>query len=163
MGWWLTRSRQAIRHVSGRITGPERDDLRARLSPAQLRLFESMHRADQRHGLDVLAHLRADGHDDPDLLLAGLLHDCAKGRSVRLDHRVAWSLGERYGEAVRHAFSRLPGYAAAFERLRVHARASADLALAAGCSERTAELIRHQDAPIDPGAGQALRLADEAS
>jgi hypothetical protein len=163
VGWWLTKSRQAVRHMSGRISRPERAELRARLSPAQLRLFESMHRADQRHGLDVLAHLRADGHDDPDLLLAGLLHDCAKGRSVRLDHRVAWSLGERYGASVCDAFARLPGYHAAFERLRVHAEASAQLALAAGCTERTADLIRHQDAPTDPGAGQALRLADEAS
>jgi hypothetical protein len=163
VGWWLAKSRQAMRHVTGRIGRTERAELRTLLSPAQLRLFESMHRADQRHGLDVMAHLRADGHDEPDLLLAGLLHDCAKGRSVRLDHRVAWSLGERYGASVHHAFTRLPGYDAAFERLRVHAAASADLALAAGCSERTAELIRNQDAPVDPGAGQALRLADEAS
>ena len=40
---------------------------------------------------------------------------------------------------------------------------SADLALRAGCSERTAELIRHQSEPIDPDAGVALQLADEAS
>jgi hypothetical protein len=163
VGWWAAKSRQAIRHVSGRISRPERAQLRELLTPVQLRLFESMHRADQRHGLDVMTYLRADGHDDPDLLLAGLLHDCAKGRTVRLDHRVAWSLGERYGENVRDTFARLPGYAGAFARLRVHAEASAELALAAGCSVRTAELIRHQDDPIDPGAGQALRLADEAS
>lgn len=163
MGWWLTKTRQAARHVSGRVSPSERAQLEAMLSPAQRRLFWSMHRADQRHGLDVLAHLRARSYDDPDLLLAALLHDCAKGRSVRLDHRVAWSLGERYGARVRHAFERLPGYDVAFERLRDHAQASARLALEAGCSERAAELIRHQDAPTDPGAGQALRLADEAS
>ena len=81
---------------------------------------------------------------------------------MRLQHRVAWSLGERYGDAVLHAFSLVPGFSAAFERLRDHAEASAHLALEAGCSERTAELIRHQAAPIDAGAGQALRLADEA-
>ena len=48
-------------------------------APAQVALFGTMHRADQRHGLDVVAALRASGHDDPDLLLAGLFHDCAKG------------------------------------------------------------------------------------
>ena len=33
----------------------------------------------------------------------------------------------------------------------------------AGCSPRTVELIRWQDAPRDPEAGERLRLADEAS
>jgi hypothetical protein len=111
----------------------------------------------------VVAHLRAAGHDDPDLLLAALLHDCAKGTSVRLPHRVAWSLGERYGDGVLVATALLPGFRAAFDRLRTHAEASARLAAEAGCSDRTAELIRHQAAPTDPVAGRALHLADEAS
>jgi hypothetical protein len=58
---------------------------------------------------------------------------------------------------------RLPGWAAALERLRVHADASADLAASAGCSPRTVELIRWQEAPLDPVAGVLLRLADEAN
>jgi hypothetical protein len=37
------------------------------------------------------------------------------------------------------------------------------MAAAAGCSVRTVELIRWQDAPRDPDAGERLRLADEAS
>jgi hypothetical protein len=37
------------------------------------------------------------------------------------------------------------------------------LAAVAGCSLVTVELIRHQDAPVDPIAGEQLRLADEAS
>ena len=122
-----------------------------------------MHQADQRHGLDVAALLGEQEHDDPELLMAGLLHDCSKGPGVRLPHRVAWSLGERYGEGVTHAFARLPGFGAAFERLRDHAHDSARLALEAGCSERTAELIRHQADPVDLSAGVALKLADEAS
>jgi hypothetical protein len=163
VGWWATKARQAVRHVSGRVSARERADLRAWLTPGQLSLFESMHRADQRHGLDVAAHLRAAGHDDADLLLAALLHDCAKGRSVHLMHRVAWSLGERYGDDVLAMSARLPGFQSAFARLAEHAEASARLARAAGCSERAAELIRHQDAPTDPVAGGALQLADEAS
>ena len=59
------RSRQAGRHVTGRVSRSERSELEAWLSPPQLALFESMHRADQRHGLDVVAHLRADGHTRP--------------------------------------------------------------------------------------------------
>ena len=37
------------------------------------------------------------------------------------------------------------------------------MAEAAGCSPRTVELIRWQDDPRDPEAGERLRLADEAS
>jgi hypothetical protein len=37
------------------------------------------------------------------------------------------------------------------------------LAAEAGCPARTVELIRHQDAPLDPVAGRALQLADEAN
>ena len=161
-GWWTTKSRQAQRHVLGRVSPAERRDLETWLSGPQLALFDSMHRADQRHGLDVIATLRAEDHDDPDLLLAALLHDCSKGPAVRLPHRVAWSFGERYGDGVLDVFSHMPGYRTAFMRLRDHADDSAELALQAGCSERTADLIRHQAAPVDPDAGEALQLADEA-
>lgn len=163
MGWWTTKARQALRHVGGRVSEAERAELASWLTPRQLALFEAMHRADQRHGLDVVAHLRTAGHDDPELLVAALLHDCAKGPSVRLPHRVTWSLGERYGEGVLRAVAWVPGFRDAFARLRHHADASARLALGAGCTERTAELIRHQADPLDPDAGAALRLADEAS
>ena len=44
-----------------------------------------------------------------------------------------------------------------------HAETSAALALGAGCSARTVELIRYQDDPRDPVAGERLRLADEAN
>jgi hypothetical protein len=60
-------------------------------------------------------------------------------------------------------FALLPGFRTAFVRLRDHAEDSAVMALDAGCSERTADLIRHQADPVDPDAGVALRLADEAS
>jgi hypothetical protein len=163
MGWWATKLRQTARHLTGRVGAAEQAELDGWLTAAQRRLFDSMHRADQRHGLDVVARLRDEGHTDPDLLVAGLLHDCSKGRGVRLPHRVAWSLGERYGGVVVDVCSRLPGFRVAFDRLATHAESSARLALAAGCSDRTAELIRHQTDPVDPVAGRALRLADEAS
>jgi hypothetical protein len=162
-GWWATKVRQTARHLGGRVSESERRILRARLTLAQLALFDSMHRADQRHGLDVEAALRAEAHEDPELLLAALLHDCSKGPGVRLPHRVAWSLGERYGDGVTDVVSHVPGFRTAFVRLRDHAEDSARLALEAGCSERTSELIRHQADPVDPDAGVALRLADEAS
>jgi hypothetical protein len=163
-GWWAGKARQFVRHLTGRVTPEERAAVAAWLTPAQLRLFEAMHPADQRHGLDVVAALRAAGHGgDAELLMAGLLHDASKGPAVGVWHRVAWSLGEHYGPAVEGPLARLAGYRAAFDTLRDHAVRSSELSLAAGCSPRTAGLIRHQAEPADPVAGEALRLADEAS
>jgi hypothetical protein len=144
------------------VTSTERGALVGWLRPSELALFDAMHVADRRHGLDVVVHLRAEGATDTDLLVAGLLHDCAKGDTGVLP-RIAFSLGQRYGEWIWRFASIVPGWAAALDRLRVHAEASAALAAAAGCSATTVELIRHQEAPIDPIAGEQLRLADEAS
>jgi hypothetical protein len=159
-----TKVRQFFRHLFGRVSRADRAALAGWLTPAQLELFDSMHRADQRHGLDVVAALRKAGHDEPDVLLAGLLHDSGKGRSVGLWHRVGWSLADHYGPSVRRTMLRLPGFRHAFEILDIHPQTSAALALAAGCTERCAELIRHQSDPADDDTlGVALRLADEAS
>ena len=106
--------------------------------------------------------LRADGATDPDVLIAGLIHDAGKG-NTGVGPRVAFTLGERYGTWVWDVTAFLPGWRAALARLRTHAETSAALAAAAGCSTRTIELIRHQDAPTDPDYGEMLRLADEAN
>ena len=140
----------------------ERAGLADWLTPSQLALFDSMHIADRRHGLDVVASLRSEGVDDHELLLAGLLHDAGKGQTG-VWARVANSLGARYGAWVWRAAGSLPGMASAIDRLRVHAVTSAAMAAEAGCSPRTVELIRNQDAPIDPEAGRLLQLADEAN
>ena len=160
--WWATKTRQVRDHLRARVTVSERAGLASWLSPAELALFDRMHVADRRHGLDVVAHLRAEGATDPDLLTAGLLHDCAKGETGVLP-RIAFSLGERHGAWIWRAAGIVPGWSAALGRLSVHADASAALAAGAGCSPTTVDLIRHQDAPIDPIAGEQLRLADEAS
>ena len=131
-------------------------------TPAQRRLFDSMHVADQRHGLDVVASLRAEGVADRDVLLAGLLHDAGKG-DTGVWSRVAFSLGQAYGPWVRRVSGAWPGMAATLARLQDHAELSAALATDVGCSERTVALIRHQDDPLDPEFGELLRLADDAN
>ena len=160
--WWGSRVRQFRSHVTARVGVDERAGLVDRLSPAQMALFDSMHIADRRHGLDVVATLGSEGVTDDDVLLAGLLHDAGKGQ-VGVWPRVAYSLGQRYGSWVRGVASFVPGWRQALRTLQDHAETSATLAAAAGCSSRTVELIRHQDAPIDPVAGRALQLADEAN
>jgi hypothetical protein len=160
--WWADKARQTIAHIRARVSPVERESLVDWLSPPELALFDSMHVADRRHGLDVVAWLRRDGCTDPDVLLAGLLHDCAKG-DTSVGPRIAYALGQHYGPWIWRVAAPLPGWRAAIARLRVHPGESARLAAAAGCSPRTVELIRHQDRPVDPEAGERLRLADEAS
>jgi hypothetical protein len=160
--WWAAKARQFRSHVRARVGPDERAALVAWLSPAQLALFDSMHIADRRHGLDVVGTLRRDGVTEEEVLLAGLLHDAGKG-DTGVWPRVAYALGQAYGPWIWRVAGILPGWTVALRRLAEHAETSAALAAAAGCSARTVELIRHQDAPIDPVAGRALQLADEAN
>jgi hypothetical protein len=144
------------------VAPEERTALATWISPAQLELFDSIHVADRRHGLDVVAALRAERVTEPDALLAGLLHDAGKG-NTGVWPRVAHALASTYGQWIAATARRLPGFGAPMERLRTHSESSAALAEAAGCPPRTVALIRYQDAPIDPEFGELLRLADEAN
>ena len=181
--WWASKARQFRAHLGARVDPDERAGLVAWLTPAQLEVFDRMHVADQRHGLDVVATLRApDGAIDADegrpiaasddgsaaapsdheLLVAGLLHDAGKGPTGVVP-RVAYSLGQAYGSWIWTAAAAVPGFGAPMARLRDHAELSALLAERAGCSPRTVELIRHQDAPVDLPDGRRLQLADDAN
>ena len=162
IGWWAGKVRQTRRHLTARVSPRERAEAAQWLRPAELEIFDGMHIADRRHGLDVVATLRVDGVTDPEVLVAGLLHDAGKGDTSILP-RVIYSLSATYGDWISRTVSWLPGMAASLGRLRAHAETSAQMAAAAGCSERTVELIRWQDAPRDPEAGERLRLADEAN
>jgi len=160
--WWASKVRQFRSHLRAHVDPLERAALASWVEPRQLEVFDAMHVADRRHGLAVVATLRADGASDHDLLLAGLLHDAGKG-DTGIWPRVAYSLGQHYGPWVWRVAAVIPGWSAALGRLRDHADSSARIAAAAGCSARTVELIRHQDDPVDPDAGRRLQLADEAN
>ena len=160
--WWGPKVRQFRAHLRASVTPAERAELEAWTTPTERRLFDAMHVADRRHGLDVVASLRAEGVRDPDALIAGLLHDVGKG-DTGVWPRVAYSLGQRYGSGVWRIAERVPGFGDGLRRLQVHADVSARLAAEAGCSARAVDLIRYQDAPRDPEFGELLRIADEAN
>jgi len=159
--WWASKVRQLGRHLVARVSARERDELAAWLRPAELELFDTMHVADRRHGLDVAAVLRRGGVRDRDVLAAGVLHDCAKGDTGPLP-RIAWSLGEAYGPWVWAISRRVPGWDAALTRLETHAEASAQLVESAGLPPFAVGLVRHQAEPRDPTYGVAFHAADEA-
>jgi hypothetical protein len=161
-GWWSARIRRTWIYLHAGVGVEERTGLDNWLTPAQSALFDGMPAADRRHGLDVIAYLRSAGIADIDVLMAGLFHDCGKGRSVRLVHRVAWSLGQRYGKWIWRASSHLPAFGTGLAIMLDHAERSAVLAARVGCTARTVELIRSQEIPTDD-AGRLLFAADEAS
>ena len=102
--------------------------------------------ADARHAERTAALLRASGADE-ELVLAGLLHDRAKPRGVRLWHRVAGTLLERLAPRVRERLARGDGSLA---RYLDHAARGAALAAAEGRSARVVRLIaRHHEPPAD--------------
>ena len=162
VSWWVTKVRQTKRHLLARVSVRERGVVARWLSPAQLAVFDAMHVADRRHGLDVVAALRAAGETDPEVLLAGLLHDAGKGDAGMIP-RVVHALGQAGMGWVAALVGWWPGMPATLRRLHAHAELSAGIAEAAGCSSRTVDLIRWQDDPRDPEAGERLRLADEAN
>src|SRR3954447_6288462 len=139
--WWGDKVRQFRGHVRASVTPAERAALENWTTAAQRRVFDSMHVADQRHGLDVVTSLRAGGVRDSDVLVAGLLHDAGKG-ATGVWPRVAYSLGQRYGRWIWRVAGVVPGWRAALGRLETHAATSAELAASAGCSPRTVALIR---------------------
>jgi hypothetical protein len=159
------RVEQFVGHLRARVGADEAGLARQLLPDAAWPLFERMPVADRRHALDVVGRLTAGGHDDPDLLVAALLHDCAKGRRMRLWHRVAGVLLEAFlPRALTRLASADPGsWRYPFHLYLHHAGLSADAALAAGCSARAAAFIRGTPAEADASLAAALKAADEAS
>jgi hypothetical protein len=156
---------QFFGHVTARVSADE-ETLARRILPASAwPLFAGMPVADRRHALDVVARLSAAGTDDRDVLTAALLHDAAKGRRMRLWHRVAGVLVEALAPSLlaRLASPRRGSWRYPFHLYLHHAGISADAALAAGCTERSAGFIRGTTSSADGALLAILRAADEAS
>ena len=161
----MHRVRQFASHVRARVS-PDETALAHRILPAAAApLFDAMPVADRRHALDVVDRLLAAGHDDPDLLVAALLHDAAKGRRMRLPHRVAGVLLEAVAPRLlrRLATADERSWRHPLHLYLHHAELSADLARQGGGSERAARFIRGAPAAADVHLGRALEAADDAS
>lgn len=161
----MHRVRQFVGYLTARVDPSEEARARGSLPNAAWQLFAAMPTADRRHALDVAARLLAAGQADSDLLAAALLHDAAKGRRLRLWHRVSGVVLQR---TAPRALARLASpdqgsWRYPFHLFLHHASLSADAALRAGCSDRTVAFIRGATAPADTALAAALHHADGAS
>ncbi len=161
----MHRVGQFVAHVRARVDPEEAALARRILPPTAVALFEAMPVADRRHGLDVTEKLLRAGQDDPDLLAAALLHDAAKGRRMRLWHRVAGVLLEALAPSVLRRLARPEptSWRHAFHLYLHHEALSADLARGAGCPPRVAAFIIGTVPDSDGRLLEALRKADDAS
>ena len=154
------RTRQVFHALIPRIAAEDLKAARSILSPAEERLFDAMHRRDQRHALEVAGRLRAQGVADADLLKAALLHDCGKGE-VPVWLRIAKVLSPAL---VRNAgTSASTGWRGAAYRLTHHPEIGAALLREAGASPATVGLVRGRVEPADEERLALLTAADDAS
>jgi hypothetical protein len=139
-------------------SAPSSDDMAlvsTLLAPPQQMIFQRMHRSEQAHSLRVLQVLLDQREEQKDLLVAALLHDVGKSRfPLHLWERVVIVLtgvvcpecSKRWGERVIEDEQAPRGWRRAFVVAEEHPAWGAEMALKAGCSQLTVNLIRrHQD------------------
>ena len=160
VGAWVTENDHAL--VESVLT-----------APAQRALFDRMPAADQRHAIDLLRTLCAEGHDHPALMQAALLHDVAKsGAGITVFHRVAVVLLQAFRPAWLTRLVRDPErtpdnlWRRPFVRYVRHPIVGACWAEEAECLPMAVSLIRRHQAPVSPSSDavedQLLRLLQAA-
>lgn len=146
------RAAQFAAHAWPRPPGPaERAAVGAVLAPRLAALWARQTVAEQAHSLRVLAALRAQGHTEPALLAAALLHDVGKTRApMPLWGRVAVVLAGRFWPeaAARWGRGRPRGWRRPFVTAAQHPDWGADLCAAAGAAPLTVALIRRHQTPV---------------
>ncbi len=132
-----------------------------RLSPLQWTLFAQLQPAEQSHALRMLRALLERGENQPDLLLAALLHDVGKLRYrlnpieravVVVAQVIMPRTVQHWGAIPAGGWEALPRWRKAFVVTRQHAEWGAQLAHQAGVSPLAEALIRRHQNPVYPPA-----------
>jgi hypothetical protein len=133
------------------------------LTPAQLALFKRLQASEQAHSLRAWRALRAQGESNPDLQVAALLHDVGKSRfPLKIGERILIVLVKAFcpGCAKRWGAGPAAGWRRAFVIAAQHPAWGADLAAAAGVSDRAAALIRRHQETFSTAEGVSSTLEE---
>lgn len=170
IGYRLGQVRQQLGFVRP-LSTEEYMEVARRLPPPALRLFRTMSHADQRHSLRVCRELQVCGYTEDDLLAAALLHDVGKAEGrAPFWTRPAIVIGKKcvprlFASLVRSPLAPegdpMPRWQRSLSYAWWHAEVGAQLAAAAGLSERAVLYIRTHHQPDGPAA--ALHAVDEVS
>ncbi|MBN1202151.1 MAG: HD domain-containing protein [Anaerolineae bacterium] len=143
------RFQQGIRALGSWLCPVDDALARRHLSPALVDLYLRMRRTERQHSQRVLCDLLKDGHTQPDLLTAALLHDVGKIRlPFFLPEKVLVVLVKAFAPGLYWRWGSGParGWRRPFAVSVQHPAWGADIVAGAGGSPLAVELIRrHQD------------------
>lgn len=147
---------QFWRLITQRISSDELAEVCGWLAPELFGVFRRLNPAEQHHAYWVWQTLRRQGHTDPDLLGAALLHDAGKSRMpLAVWEKVAIVLGMRFLRPAVTVWGSRPGpirwWARPFVNALQHPAWGADMVSAAGGSPRIVELVRRHQDKVEPG------------
>jgi hypothetical protein len=152
---FLYRSRQFWHAISNRTSQQEVELIKSVLTDPQIELFQRMQPSEQAHSIVVLNELLQQEEQNPDLLVAALLHDVGKSRApLRVWERVmivvvralCQECIHKWGKMEQEEAEKIQGWRRAFIVAEQHPAWGADLAAACGTSPlATALIARHQE------------------
>lgn len=167
------RGRQFFRALKASPSSSELSEVRGILPPALTELFLRLQPSEQAHSIHVMKKLKMEGHSDPDLLAAALLHDTGKClHPLRIWERVLIVLSRTFfpNWTSRLGSGAPRGWKRPFVVAEKHAAWGAEMAAQAGANPAIIQLIcRHQEPRPNPAGSFGdhcllqLQLADDES
>jgi hypothetical protein len=152
----LYRVRQFWRMVFEKPDASELEQVQAILSAEQMVLFMEMQPGEKNHALTMYHRLVEQDENNPDLLVAALLHDVGKTRytlnlleraMVVLARAAISGQARQWGNPPQNAWEALPGWQKPFVVAEQHAAWGVELAHDTGISALTETLIRNHHHP----------------
>ena len=121
------------------------------LSPPLMALFTQMQKSEQMHSISVFQDLLSHGEENPDLLIAALLHDVGKIKHpLSLFERIEIVIGTALfpKQSKKWGKSQPQGWKRPFVIAQNHPQWGAETVKNAGASKQTVEIIRRHHETI---------------